>query len=163
MDFKMKFRLLTLAAGLACCLSCIQTDPSLGGVFVPVTETYTFHTAEIPLEGITLQMADKLSGFSDDRITVGAIPDEAREKYALPSGGGLYISAVSEGSDAAAKGLQAGDIILKVNGVEVSTTAEISAMKEELSVGDTMTFTIWRDGEILDVDVMLVDTNDVYG
>ena len=73
MDFKMKFRLLTLAAGLACCLSCIQTDPSLGGVFVPVTETYTFHTAEIPLEGITLQMADKLSGFSDDRITVGAI------------------------------------------------------------------------------------------
>ena len=96
-------------------------------------------------------------------ITVGAIPDEAREKYALPSGGGLYISAVSEGSDAAAKGLQAGDIILKVNGVEVSTTAEISAMKEELSVGDTMTFTIWRDGEVFDVDVMLVDTNDVYG
>ena len=96
-------------------------------------------------------------------ITVGAIPDEAREKYGLPGNGGLYISAVAEGSDAAAKGLSEGDIILKVDGVEVSTTAEISAMKEELSVGDTMTFTIWRDGEIFDVDVMLVDTNDVYG
>ena len=96
-------------------------------------------------------------------ITVGAIPDEAREKYGLPGSGGLYISAVSEGSDAAAKGLRAGDIILKVDGVEVSTTAEISAMKEELSVGDTMTFTIWRDGEVFDVEIMLVDTNDVYG
>ena len=96
-------------------------------------------------------------------ITVGAIPDEAREKYGLPTSGGLYISAVSEGSDAAAKGLREGDIILKVGGVEVSTTAEISAMKEALSVGDTMTFTVWRDGEIFDVDVMLVDTNDVYG
>ena len=98
-------------------------------------------------------------------ITVGAIPDEARERYGdkLPASGGLYISAVSEGSDAAAKGLRAGDIILKVDGVEVSATAEISAMKEELSVGDTMTFTIWREGEIFDVDIMLVDTNDVYG
>lgn len=73
MDFKMKFRLLAMAAGLVCCLSCIEKDYSLGGVFVPVTETYTFHTAEIPLEGITMQMADKLSGYSDDRITVGAI------------------------------------------------------------------------------------------
>ena len=98
-------------------------------------------------------------------ITVGAIPDEARERYGdkLPASGGLYISAVSEGSDAAAKGLRAGDIILKVEGVEVSATAEISAMKEELSVGDTMTVTIWREGECFDVDIMLVDTNDVYG
>ena len=52
---------------------------------------------------------------------------------------------------------------MKVDGVEVSTTAEISKMKEALSVGDTMTFTVWRDGEIFDVDVALVDTNDVYG
>ena len=70
---------------------------------------------------------------------------------------------MSEGSDAATKGLRTGDVILKVDGVEVSTTAEISAMKEELSVGDTMTFTIWRDGEVFDVEIMLVDTNDVYG
>ena len=98
-------------------------------------------------------------------ITVGAIPDEARERYGdkLPPSGGLYISAVSEGSDAAEKGLRPGDIIMKVDGVEVSTTAEISKMKEALSVGDTMTFTVWRDGEIFDVDVALVDTNDVYG
>ena len=73
MNFKMKFRLLAVAAGLVCCLSCIEKDNSLGGVFVPVAETYTFHTAEIPLEGITMQMADMLSGYSDDRITVGAI------------------------------------------------------------------------------------------
>ena len=70
---------------------------------------------------------------------------------------------MAEGSDALKKGLRRGDILLKADGVEVSTTAELSSMKDALSVGDTMHFEIWREGEIIEVDVMLVDTNDVYG
>lgn len=93
-------------------------------------------------------------------ITVGAIPSNASEYYELPEG--LYISAVSEGSDAEAKGIQAGDIILEVNGVPVSTTDQVNDIKNELEVGDTMSFTIWREGETLEMDVMLMDTNDVY-
>ena len=109
----------------------------------------------------TLVVSGTVTGRPSIGITVGAIPDNAKERYQLPDG--LYISAVAEGSDAAEKGVKAGDIILKVNGVEVSTTAEISAMKDALNVGDTMRFTLWRNGEILEIDVMLVDTNDVYG
>ena len=74
MNFKMKTRLLVLAAAALCCLpSCIETNSTLGGNFVPVVETYTFHTAEIPIEDITMQMADNLSGYSNARVTVGAI------------------------------------------------------------------------------------------
>ena len=73
MNSKMKTRILALAAGLFCCLSCIETNSTLGGTFVPVVETYTFHTVDIPLEGISMQMADNLSGYSDSRITIGAI------------------------------------------------------------------------------------------
>ena len=73
MNFKMKTRFLALAAALICCYSCIETNSTLGGNLVPVVETYTFHTAEIPLEGISTQMADNLSGYSDSRITIGAI------------------------------------------------------------------------------------------
>ena len=36
-------------------------------------------------------------------------------------------------------------------------------MKDKLSVGDTMHFRILRDGEIMEFDIALVDTNDVYG
>ena len=98
-------------------------------------------------------------------ITVGMIPDEAREQYPdkLPENGGLYVVSVSEGSDAMAKGIRPGDVILEADGVAVSTTAELSDMKDKLSVGDTMRFKVFREGETFEIDVALVDTNDVYG
>ncbi|MBR6183940.1 MAG: DUF4270 family protein [Bacteroidales bacterium] len=69
----MKTRFLVLAAASLCCLSCVETNSRLGGGLVPVTETYTFHTVEVPLEGISMQMADNLSGYSNTRLTIGSI------------------------------------------------------------------------------------------
>ena len=93
-------------------------------------------------------------------ITVGSIPQNAKDKYELPDG--LYVSDVSEGSDAKTQGIMPGDIVLAVNGTEVRTTEDITKIKDELQVGDTMTLTIWRDGETMDIIITLVDTNDVY-
>lgn len=94
-------------------------------------------------------------------ITVGAIPSSAQEKYNMPSG--LYISAVSAGSDAEKKGLKEGDVLMEVNGTPVTSTGEVSAIKDQLSVGDSINFKIWRNGETFNVDVILMDTNDIYG
>ena len=106
-----------------------------------------------------------VSGRPSIGITVGMIPDEAREKWPdlMPESGGLYIIEVADGSDALAKGIRPGDVILEVNGTSVSDTSELSAMKDKLSVGDTMHFKILREGEVLELDIALVDTNDVYG
>ena len=49
-----------------------------------------------------------------------------------------------------------------MNGRSVTTTYEVNAIKEGLSVGDTMTLTIYRDGQTFDVEVTLMDTNDIY-
>jgi hypothetical protein len=78
-------------------------------------------------------------------ITVGPLSESAKEYYDLPSG--LYIDSVAEGSDAEAKGVQSGDVLTAVNGETVTTTYEVNAIKEAFSVGDTMTLTIYRDGE----------------
>ena len=94
-------------------------------------------------------------------ITVGAIPDTAKEKYTLPDG--LYVMDVSDGSDAKEKGIKKGDVITAVNGIPVTTTDEISDIKNEMAVGDTIVLTVWRDGESMDVSLVLVDTNDIYG
>ena len=94
-------------------------------------------------------------------ITVGEIPDTAKNRYDMPDG--LYITAVSENSDAKEKGLKAGDVITAVNGTPVATTEEISRIKDSFHVGDTLIFSIWREGSTMEVEVALVDINDVYG
>ena len=93
-------------------------------------------------------------------ITVGSIPENAKERYSLPDG--LYISMVSKGSDAEKQGIREGDVLTAVNGIPVTKTTEVSAEKDKLEVGDTMVLTIWRDGESFDVEIALVDTNDIY-
>lgn len=93
-------------------------------------------------------------------ITVGAIPDSALAQYELPEG--LYVSEVIESSDAAKQGIKVGDIITAVNYQAVTTTDEVNDIKNTLEVGDIMIFTIWRDGETMDIEVVLMDTNDLY-
>ena len=93
-------------------------------------------------------------------ITVGAIPEEAKGRYDLPSG--LYISDVVESSDAYAKGIRAGDILMEVDRIPVSTTAEINDIKNSHAVGESMIFKIWRDGKTFEVEVLLLETNEVY-
>ena len=62
---------------------------------------------------------------------------------------------------AKAQGLEVGDIILKVNGISVSSVAQVNAIKGDMSVGDTLTLTVYREGRTFDMDVRLVDKMDI--
>lgn len=88
-------------------------------------------------------------------IVAGAVSSAAMEAYGLPQG--VYVSEVNEGSDALEKGLQVGDVIVAVNGQSVSYVAEVNVIKEDYEVGDTITLTIYRDGETFDLEIELVD------
>lgn len=93
-------------------------------------------------------------------LTVGKIPQAAMEEYDLPAG--LYVSAVSEGSDCAAKGIVTGDVLLAANGVELTVNEDLTGIIAPLRVGDELTLTVWHEGETRDITVKLVDVNDVY-
>ncbi len=94
-------------------------------------------------------------------ITVGEISANALEHYSMPEG--LYVAAVSEGSDAEKQGIRVGDVITAVDGQSVMTTGEVVAMKDAHQVGDQMTFSIWRPEGSLEISITLMDTNDIYG
>ena len=93
-------------------------------------------------------------------IVICSIPGDVREHYELPEG--LYVSEVSENSDAARQGMKAGDIITKVNFEPAESAEQINKIKNTLEVGDIMIFEVWRDGEIMEFEIVLMDTNDVY-
>lgn len=92
-------------------------------------------------------------------ITIGPITEDAAKYYDIPRG--LYVSHVTEGSDAEAKGIVKGDIITHVNGKETHETADVAEEKDGLEVGDTMTFTVWRNGKSSEITVALTDPADI--
>lgn len=64
---------IVLIAGL---VSCVGTDQSLGGDFIPTDQKYDFHTAEFDLDEIWMKSIDSLTAYSSRRITIGSIRDE---------------------------------------------------------------------------------------
>ena len=94
-------------------------------------------------------------------ITVGQIPTNALEHYNMPEG--LYVAAVSEGSDAEKQGIRVGDVITAVDGQSVTASEEVVSIKDAHQVGDTLTFSVWRPEGSLEISVTLMDTNDIYG
>lgn len=72
---------------------------------------------------------------------------------------GVYIADVTAGSGADKAGLKVGDRIISINGNEVSQNADLTNVISDCEVGDVVTLTIARDGQILTVDVTLGDRN----
>ena len=71
--------------------------------------------------------------------------------YGLPAG--AAVKAVSEDSPAEKAGLQVNDIITAVNGKELSGRTGLSEAVSAASVGDTLTLTVYRQGNTISVDV----------
>lgn len=93
-------------------------------------------------------------------ITVGPIPEDVASHYQIPSG--LYISSVSKGSDAEKNGIVPGDILTHVNGIPVSQTDDVLAIRDQHTIGDSLCLTVYRDGHVFDVNITLYDLNDLY-
>ncbi len=72
-------------------------------------------------------------------------------------GGGIQLQSVEKNSDAWAKGLRAGDILIAANGQPVTGLQDLTRLKLDLGAGDSVTLTCLRDGEEFTVDVELIE------
>ena len=66
-------------------------------------------------------------------------------------------AAVTPGGAADRAGIQTGDYILAVDGQETLSSGDVLKARWKHHVGDEITLTIWRDGQILDVTLELTD------
>jgi serine protease Do len=86
----------------------------------------------------------------DDRYTV-----EWASQRGWPAG--AYVASVSSGGPAYQAGIRAGDVLTKINDVEISNSLELTHELFKYEVGDTIPVTYYRQGQTKDVKVTLVE------
>lgn len=80
------------------------------------------------------------------------IPAVYQRFYKLP--GGIYVSRVSEKSEAQEKGLVAGDIITALNGQSIQEVTALDLLAEQLSPGDPVELSLYRSGSEISVTLI---------
>ncbi len=68
---------------------------------------------------------------------------------------GLLVQSVEENTGASKAGIKVGDLIVKADGNAVKSVSELNEIRDTKKVGDIIKLSILRDGEMLEVDVVL--------
>ena len=88
-------------------------------------------------------------------ITGSDLSETTAKRYNLPVG--IYVEAISETSNAANSGLKKGDVITAINGETVTKMQELNDIKNKQEIGDTVTLTVYRSGETIDIEIELTE------
>ena len=67
----------------------------------------------------------------------------------------MYISAVAEGSNAAAAGIAPGDILLSIDDTRVYTQSDLDTLLYGYTAGDEVTIVIYRGGYTMQATITL--------
>lgn len=144
----------------------VQTDAAInpgnsGGALVnkygEVIGINTIKLSSTEVEGIGFAIAiseakpiiDDLmnNGYVSGRPLVGISVSENRS--------GLTIEQIVKGSGAEKAGVQVGDLIVKVDGKTVKTSAQLNEIRDSKKPNEHLKLTVIRNGELLDIDVLL--------
>ena len=75
--------------------------------------------------------------------------------YNIPQG--ILVDQVAPESDAAAKGLTAGDVIIGVDDIRVENISDACSLRDEHKAGDTMKLTFYRQGSTHEINIQLME------
>ena len=73
---------------------------------------------------------------------------------------GILVQTVEEDSAAEKAGVQEGDYITAADGIPVTASQDLLKIRREYRVGDALTLTLYRDGELLDVTLILQEAEE---
>jgi putative serine protease PepD len=113
----------------------------------------------IPVNRAT-QVADQLiGGDAVDTPFLGVLGQTVTSDLAteegLPVEEGAYVVEVTAGTEADKAGIQAGDVIVALDGDKIRSMDDLILKVRQRSVGDSVTVTLWRDGEKTTIDMTI--------
>lgn len=90
-------------------------------------------------------------------ILMNDVSSDATQRYGIPAG--AYVEAVLEGSCGEKAGLKTGDVITAVGDTAVTSSDQLKSIVKNYKAGDSVTFTIYRDGKNQTVTITLDENN----
>ncbi|RDU99707.1 DegQ family serine endoprotease [Trinickia dinghuensis] len=93
-------------------------------------------------------------------VAVQGVNQTLADSFGLQKPVGALVSSVDPGGPAAKAGLQAGDVILAVNGAAVNDSTDLPAQIASMKPGSKATLDVWRDKAKKEVSVTLGSLSD---
>lgn len=123
-----------------------------GEVVGMITSAFTSNT-----DGISFAIpSNDIKTVFQSIITTGEAPDKLLIGITgSDSSHGVLVESIVDDSPAEKSGIKTGDLILKVQGTPVTSISEINKIRDSHKKGDTLKISLYRDGEILDVNIVL--------
>jgi serine protease Do len=90
-------------------------------------------------------------------VQIGEVNRDVAESLGLPKAQGALVARVETGSPAEKGGLEAGDIILKFNGVAIDKASDLPRLVGGTKPGTRSTLTLWRKGATRDVSLVVTE------
>lgn len=109
------------------------------------------------------EIVDQLvaQGYVSGRPTLGIAGETVSRfyqmYYQLPAG--LILTEVDENSDAAAKGIQIGDVLISVDNTRITDSDTLNALLYSHQVGDTLQVVIYHSGKQYSLELTVTEAN----
>jgi serine protease Do len=93
-------------------------------------------------------------------VTIQEVNQSLADSFSLKKPGGALVSSVEKGSPAAQAGLEPGDVIIGINGKEISSSGELPAIVAGMAAGESAKLQVWRKGGNHEIDVKVGSFSD---
>lgn len=141
----------------------VNTNGELVGINTAIysqTGNYAGYSFAIPSSIVTKIITDLKQYGAVQRAVLGIAfseltPQLAKEKNITAINAGLYVGKVEERSAAMEAGLQEGDVIIEINGVETHTSGQLQEQMSKYRPGDKITISFIRDNKKQTVNATL--------
>ena len=131
------------------------------------TGSYTGYSFAVPSNIVKKIVYDLMDFGSVKRallgITMQPIDDKIAKELKLSSLNGVYIVEVSKGGAAEKAGIKAGDVLIAVDSIKITTPSSVQEVISRFSPGDKAELTVLRDGKELKMDVTFKGTSQENG
>lgn len=133
----------------------VNTEGELIGINTAIISEsggYEGYSFAIP-SNLVLKVIDDIKSFGNVQravlgVGISEVNDEMAVELNLPKVEGVYISRVNQGSSAESAGLLAGDVIVKINDMDVKSVPEMQEQVALYRPGDRIAVEFFRDGDI---------------